>query len=124
MNTNGELYITARISERNEDGDYVETTTEVSLGKCIVTPNEQAQQVRGSDGTVYLYSYAIFIKASRERPIIKGAIRVNKLSIDGTPIDIPIEGASVRLVKSDGSIDKLCKVRGFVTIRNWIKLWV
>ena len=38
--------------------------------------------------------------------------------------NIPKENDMIHFVKKDGTIDKICRVSGFVTLRNWMKIWV
>lgn len=83
--------------------DAIETQNWVSLGKCIITPNTSAAKTKTNDGQEYIYSYLIIMK---------------KASI------IPKEGDVIHIQKEDGTIDKECKVNGFVTLRNWVKIWV
>lgn len=85
--------------------DPVETQEWVSLGKCIITPNTSAAKIKTKDGEEYIYSYLVLMR-----------IPANKI--------IPKEDDVIHIRKKDGTIDKECRVSGFVTLRNWVKVWV
>lgn len=85
--------------------DPVETQEWVSLGKCIITPNTSAKKIKTNDGEEYIYSYLM-------------VMRIPKSKI------IPKDNDIIHIIKKDGTIDKECKVSGFVTLRNWVKIWV
>ena len=87
----------------------VEVVEWLPLGKCIITPNTAARLTRGNDGKEYVYSYEIIMKIPK--------------NLFGQRV-IPKENDEVHIVKEDGSIDKVCKVSGFVTMRSWLKIWV
>lgn len=87
----------------DENLDPVETREWVSLGKCIITPNTSAARTKTNDGQEYIYSYLILMR---------------KASI------IPKENDLIHIRKKDGTIDKECRISGFVTLRNWVKIWV
>lgn len=87
----------------DENLDPVETREWISLGKCVINPNTSAAKTKANDGEEYIYSYLIIMK--------KAGI-------------IPKEGDVVHIQKEDGTIDKECRVSGFVTLRNWVKIWV
>lgn len=87
----------------------VETIEWLDLGKCIIMPNSAAKITRGNDGKEFLYSYEIMMKIPKD-------LFGHKL--------VPKEGNDVHIVKADGTIDKICKIVGFVTLRDWIKIWV
>ena len=78
----------------------------IEIGKCCITPNSSAQKVKGADGQEYVYSYLILLRRPKDKALI------------------PREGDMVHITKKDGTIDKDCRVTGFVTLRNWIKLWL
>ena len=92
------------VSGFNENLDEIESIEWIKLGKCIINPNTAAKLTIGNDGKEYLYSYEIMMK----KP--KGIF--------------PKEGDEIHIVKQDGTIDKVCKVSGFVTLKTWLKLWV
>lgn len=87
----------------------VENIDWIDLGKCMIMPNTAAKITRGNDGKEYLYSYEIMMKIPKD--------------LFGHKI-VPKEGDDIHIIKGDGTIDKTCKVVGFVTLRNWVKLWV
>lgn len=89
----------------------VETTKWVSLGKCIIMPNTSAKHIRGNDGSIFIYSYEILFKKAK-------SYYYSTLEL------IPRANDEIHIVKADGSIDQVCKVSGFVTMGNWVKVWV
>lgn len=76
------------------------------IGKCIVTPNSSAAKTRGNDGRDYIYAYEVYMRKPKDASLI------------------PHDNDIVRIRKSDGSVDRECRVAGFVTLRNWVKLWL
>ncbi len=76
------------------------------LGKCVITPNSSAAKTRGNDGRDYIYAYEVYMRKPKDAGLI------------------PRDNDIVRITKSDGSIDRECRVAGFVTLRNWVKLWL
>lgn len=117
------------LSYRDENGDTVERSYPVPLGKCIIMPNDSAREIKGQDGKSYIYSYVIMLKKPKPYPIVDGRIYINMVTdIDGVDtninVDVPIEGATIHLTKEDRSIDRDCTLKGFVTLRNWLKIWV
>ena len=93
------------VSSINEDGDTVEEVSYLPLGKgkCKILPNISSVENTGTDGKVYSTSYQVFLRKTAT---------------------IPVEGDVVRIIKKDRSIDKDCEVKGFVTLKNWLKLWL
>lgn len=88
------------------DGDKTETITKEDLGKgrCIIMPNNEAARVVGEDAKTYTYSYVVFMKK---------------------PSVLPKEGDILYITKADHSIDdKECRVKGLVTLKQWLKLWL
>lgn len=88
----------------NENLNEVNLVEWIDLGKCLIMPNTSASKTKGNDGKEYIYSYEIILRKPKEY--------------------IPKENDMIHIVKKDGTIDKVCKVSGFVTLRNWLKLWV
>lgn len=88
----------------DDELNEVENTNWILLGKCLITPNAAAKKVNGNDGKEYIYSHEIIMRKNKEY--------------------IPKENDLVHIVKKDGTIDKTCRVVGFVTLRNWLKIWV
>lgn len=105
MRLDDSILLKSVISSINEDGDTLEEVSYNPLGKgkCKILPNVAATEVSGTDGKSYSTSYQVFLKK---------------------PSTIPVEGDVVRITKKDGSIDKDCEVKGFVTLKNWLKLWL
>lgn len=87
----------------------IETIEWIDLGKCSIMPNTAAKVTRGNDGKEYLYAYEIIMKVPK--------------NLFGSRI-VPQEGDDIHIAKADGTINKECKVSGFVTLRNWLKIWV
>ena len=86
--------------------DPVNITQWIDLGRCIIVQNTSAQKTTLANGTEYIYTYQIFMRK---------------------PVDINLiqrESETIRITKKDGTIDKECNVAGFVTLRNWLKIWV
>lgn len=88
----------------DENLNEIETVSWVTLGKCLITPNTAARLTKGNDGKDYIYSYEVIMRKPKS--------------------DIPRENDIIHIVKKDGTIDKECRVQGFVTLRNWLKIWV
>lgn len=74
--------------------------------KCKILPNTAASTIKCNDGQSRVYSYEVIMRKPK--------------SID----DIPRENDVVRISKNDGTINAECVVLGFVTLRNWVKLWL
>lgn len=80
----------------------------LQFGKCIITPNSNAQKITLNDGSIYQYSYLVYAP-------LKKAIY---------PL-IPRDGDKVWITKQDGTIDQQCEVKGFVTLKKrYVKIWV
>ena len=88
----------------DEELNPTETTKWKSLGKCSISPNNAARVTKTNDGTSYIYSYEIIMRKPKT--------------------NMPKENDVIHIVKSDNTIDAECRVVGFVTLRNWLKLWV
>lgn len=83
-----------------------ETIQQIDLGKCIITPNSSAAKIKGNDGSGYVYSYLVIMRKPKDITLI------------------PQANEKVRITKKDGSIDMMCRVSGFVTLRRWLKIWL
>lgn len=83
-----------------------ETIQEIDLGKCIITPNSSATKIKGNDGSDYVYDYLIIMRKPKDITLI------------------PQANEKVRIIKKDGSIDRTCRVSGYVTLRRWLKIWL
>lgn len=93
----------------DDDGTPLSDHTEAvwtDLGKCVITPNSSAAKTRGNDGRDYIYAYEVYMRKPKDTSLI------------------PRDNDIVRIRKSDGSVDKECRVAGFATLRNWVKLWL
>lgn len=82
----------------------VSTMDWAMLGKCLVTPNSAANKVKGNDGKDYVYSYEVIMRKPKNI--------------------VPRENQMIHIVKKDKTVDKTLRVIGFVTLRNWLKIWV
>lgn len=96
----------------DSEGNPVEGLSKwMSFGKeknAIILPNEKASKVTLKDGKEYVYSYVIIARMKKEL----------------IPF-IPREGKKVHIRKSDGTIDKVMEVKGFVTLKSRnLKIWV
>lgn len=89
----------------DENLDPIEITEWVELGKCAIVQNSSARKIALNDGMEYVYGYEVFYRKKKDMPI-------------------PKEGDTIHLTKEDRTIDKDCKVAGFATMRNWVKIWV
>jgi hypothetical protein len=93
----------------DENLDPIEPTeTETLFGKCFISFNSKAEKVTLNDGKEYIYSFYIIATLTKKNyPLI------------------PREGAKIRFVKKDGTIDKTMTVQGFVTLKErYLKIWV
>ena len=80
----------------------------VDFSKCFISFNSQAQKTRLNDGQEYIYSYYVIA------PLKKSLYSL-----------IPREGDKVRIIKADGTIDKVMEVKGFVTYKKrYLKIWL
>lgn len=93
-------------SEFDEDLNPVEYTEWQMEYKCKILPNTSARKIKGNDGADYVYSYEVFMRKPKQAAFI------------------PRENSIVHITKKDGTIDRDCRCIGFVTLRNWLKLWV
>lgn len=97
--------IQLKVATQTEDEYYniSETISWIDLGKCCIFPNTQATETDGEYNKIRSYQYTIVMRKPRTR--------------------YPVENDVIRIQKKDGSINKEVRVTGFVTLRNWIKLW-
>lgn len=78
------------------------------FSKCFLSFNSSAQKIRLNDGSEYVYSYYVIA------PLEKSLYDI-----------IPKEGDQVRIIKKDGTVDKVMEVRGFVTYKQrYLKIWL
>jgi len=93
----------------DDNGNPEEPTEEwQDFGKCIIFPNSSAAKTRLNDGTEFVYSYEVIARMKKELYSL-----------------IPKEGDTVRISKSDGTIDKTLTVKGFLTLKKrYLKLWL
>ena len=104
MNLSDKIQFKTTYTYLNENLNEVSNTEWVDLGKCLIMPNTSASKTKGNDGKEYIYSYEILLRKPKNY--------------------LPKENDIIRIIKKDGSIDKECRVNGFVTLRTWLKLWV
>jgi hypothetical protein len=105
MVLNDEIKLLVATTVEDENLDTIEVHEWVTLGRCAIIQNSSARRIALNDGQEYAYSYEVFFRN-------KNGLR------------IPKEGDTIHLTKKDGTIYKDCKVTGFVTLKNWVKLWV
>lgn len=93
----------------DEDFNPIPPTEEwIEFPKCFISFNSAAQKVRLNDGQEYTYSYYVIV------PLNKNCYPL-----------VPKEGGRVRIRKSDGTIDKVMEVKGFVTYKKrYLKIWL
>lgn len=104
MNLSDIIELGTPIASQDQNLNEVSTISWTSLGKCLITPNSAASKTRSNDGKDYIYSYEIIMRKPKNT--------------------IPKENQIIHIVKKDGTIDETCRVKGFVTLRNWLKIWV
>ncbi|MBQ9534122.1 MAG: hypothetical protein IJR71_09245 [Prevotella sp.] len=110
MRYDDKLYVTVTTEGGyDENLDPIEPSEEeVLFGKCFIGFNDKAESVTLHDGKEYIYRYSI----------------IAALTKANYPL-IPKEGAQIRFVKKDGTIDKTMTVQGFVTLKErYLKIWV
>ncbi len=110
MRYDDRLYVTVTTEGGyDENLDPIEPSEEeVLFGKCFIGFNDKAESVTLHDGKEYIYRYSI----------------IATLTKANYPL-IPKEGAQIRFVKKDGTIDKSMTVQGFVTLKErYLKIWV
>ncbi len=94
--------------DENNDPIAEEDAEFVDFSKCFVSFNAAAQKIRLNDGSEYVYSFYVIA------PLKKSLYPL-----------IPKEGDYVRIMKADGTIDKVMVVRGFVTYKQrYLKIWL
>lgn len=93
----------------DENGNPIDTDGEwLPFPKCFLSFNAKAEKVRLHDGTEYMYSYYVICPLNKE---LYGFL--------------PKEGDKVHIRKSDGTVDSIAEVRGFVTYKKrYLKIWV
>ena len=94
----------------DEDGNPVVATDFcfMDYGKCIIFPNQRANSISLTDGSIYVYSYEVYVPLSKKKYTL-----------------IPREGDIVKIQKKDGTIDIEKEVKGFVTYkRKYLRLWL
>lgn len=104
MNLSDKIELGVSETSIDENLNEVSQLNWIDLGKCLITPNSSASRTIGNDGKEYIYSYEIIMRKPKT--------------------NIPKENDMIHFVKKDGTIDKTCRVSGFVTLRNWMKIWV
>ena len=105
MVLNDEIKLLVTTTVEDENLDTIEIRDWVTLGKCAIIQNSSAKRIILNDGKEYAYSYEVYLR-------IKNGM------------EIPNEGDVIHLTKKDKTIDKDCHVAGFVTLKNWLKVWV
>lgn len=106
MRLDDKISIKKVVSSFDDELNPIVTEQVYDLGKCCITPNSSAQKIKGNDGSDYVYFYLIIMRKPKDNALI------------------PREGDMVHITKKDGTIDRDCKVAGFVTLRNWLKIWL
>ena len=105
MVLNDDISLLVVTTEIDENLDAIEVSEWVYLGKCSIVQNSSARRIALKDGMEYTYSYEIYLRNKKGLKITK-------------------DGDTIHITKKDGTIDKDCIVTGFVTLRNWVKIWV
>lgn len=104
MNLSDKIQLETNVVFVNEKLNEVNITKWIDLGKCLIMPNTSAAKIKGNDGKDFIYSYEVIMRKPKEY--------------------IPKENDMVHIIKKDRTIDKICRVSGFVTLKNWLKIWV
>lgn len=84
----------------------IEVKTLVELGKCAIVKNSSAATIKGNDGNAYNYSYVVYMRKPKDVMMI------------------PCKDDIVHISKKDGTIDSEHRVVDFVTLKNWLKIWL
>lgn len=106
MNLSDKIQLIRITRTEDERLNPIEIKEVVNLGKCVIVQNSLAAKIKSNDGKDYVYSYVVYMRKPKH--------------ID----DIPKENDIIHITKKDGTIDKDCRVVGFVTLKNWLKIWV
>lgn len=106
MNLSDKIQLIRIAITEDERLNPIETKVVVNLGKCAIVQNSSAAKVKSNDGKDYVYSYVVYLRKPKQHA------------------DIPKENDIIHMTKKDGTIDKECRVIGFVTLKNWLKIWV
>lgn len=106
MNLSDRIRVTLVASATDEDLNPIEHTEQQQEFKCKIIPNSSAKKVTGNDGLDYVYSYEVYMRMPKDKNLI------------------PRENQVVHITKKDGTIDCDSRCIGFVTLRNWVRLWL
>ncbi len=91
---------------KDENLNRVVTKVFDLIKKCKILPNTKASTIKCNDGESRVYSYEVVMRKPKSKD------------------EIPHENDIVRIKKNDGTIEAECLVLGFVTLRNWVKIWL
>lgn len=106
MRLDDKIWLQKATISYDEELNAHEQTKTTYLGKCVIVQNSSATQVKSNDGSMYTYSYIVYLRKPKEME------------------NIPFENDIVHIIKKDGTIDTKKKVVGFRTLRNWLQLWL
>lgn len=106
MNLSDRIRVTVIANATDEDLNPIERTEQQQEFKCKIIPNSSAKKVTGNDGLDYVYSYEVYMRMPKDKNLI------------------PRENQVVHITKKDGTIDRDSRCIGFVTLRNWVRLWL
>ena len=106
MNLSDIIRVTLVANATDEDLNPIEHTEQQQEFKCKIIPNSSAKKVTGNDGLDYVYSHEVYMRMPKDKNFI------------------PRENQVVHITKKDGTIDCDSRCIGFVTLRNWVRLWL
>lgn len=106
MNLSDKIWLQKRTITYDENLNAQEQVTTTFIGKCIIVQSSAASKWKSNDGDTFEYSYIVYLRKPKDYA------------------NIPRENEVVRIVKKDGTIDTTKKVKGFQTLRNWLRIWL
>ena len=106
MNLSDNIWLQKATTIYDDNLNAHEQTETTYLGKCVIVQNSSAAQIKSNDGSLFTYSYIVYLRKPKELK------------------NIPLENDIVHIVKKDGTIDTTKKVVGFRTLRKWLQLWL
>lgn len=94
------------VVSKDDAQNLVETKVFGLINKCKIFPNTKASTIKCNDGQDRVYSYEVVMRKPKSKD------------------DLPRENDIAHVTKSDGTINTEKVVLGFVTLRNWVKVWL
>lgn len=106
MRLDDSIELQKTIVMRDEQLNPIVTKDFELISKCKILPNTKASTIKCNDGQNRVYSFEVVMRKPKSND------------------KIPRENDIVRISKNDGTINAECVVLGFVTLRNWVKVWL